>query len=340
MNRLQTKFLGVDFKNPIVTSSGCFGFGLEYRDYFDPNVLGGIVVKGLTMEPRDGNYGTRIAETPGGMLNCVGLENPGIDYFETHILKDMKEAGITTNIIANINGKTVEEYIEIAKRVEKIKEVDIIELNISCPNVKDGGMAFGANPEVAKRVEKIKEVDIIELNISCPNVKDGGMAFGANPEVAGRVTREVRKVTTKPLVIKLSPNVTDIAYIAKVVEENGADAVSLINTLLGMAIDLKTKKPLLGNTFGGFSGPAVKPVALRMVYQVYKAVNIPIVGMGGISSTEDALEFIMAGASMVSLGTGIFFNPVLPVEVAEGLQKYCEENNIENINELVGIVHR
>lgn len=305
MNRLETKFLGVDFKNPIVTSSGCFGFGLEYRDYFDPNVLGGIVVKGLTMKPRDGNYGTRIAETPGGMLNCVGLENPGIDYFETHILKDMKEAGITTNIIANINGKTVEEYIEIAKRVEQIKEVDII-----------------------------------ELNISCPNVKDGGMAFGANPEVAGRVTREVRKVTTKPLVVKLSPNVTDIAYIAKVVEENGADAVSLINTLLGMVIDLKTKKPLLGNTFGGFSGPAVKPVALRMVYQVYKAVNIPIVGMGGISSTEDALEFIMAGASMVSLGTGIFFNPVLPVEVAEGLQKYCEENNIENINELVGIAHR
>ena len=305
MNRLETKFLGVDFKNPIVTSSGCFGFGLEYRDYFDPNVLGGIVVKGLTMEPRDGNYGTRIAETPGGMLNCVGLENPGMDYFETHILKDMKEAGITTNIIANINGKTVEEYIEIAKRVEQIKEVDII-----------------------------------ELNISCPNVKDGGMAFGANPEVAGRVTREVRKVTTKPLVVKLSPNVTDIAYIAKVVEENGADAVSLINTLLGMVIDLKTKKPLLGNTFGGFSGPAVKPVALRMVYQVYKAVNIPIVGMGGISSTEDALEFIMAGASMVSLGTGIFFNPVLPVEVAEGLQKYCEENNIENINELVGIAHR
>lgn len=305
MNRLETKFLGVNFKNPIVTSSGCFGFGLEYIDYFDPNVLGGIVVKGLTMEPRDGNYGTRIAETPGGMLNCVGLENPGIDYFETHILKDMKEAGITTNIIANINGKTVEEYIEIAKRAEQIKEVDII-----------------------------------ELNISCPNVKDGGMAFGANPEVAGRVTREVRKVTTKPLVVKLSPNVTDIAYIAKVVEENGADAVSLINTLLGMAIDLKTKKPLLGNTFGGFSGPAVKPVALRMVYQVYQAVNIPIVGMGGISSTEDALEFIMAGASMVSLGTGIFFNPVLPVEVAEGLQKYCEENNIENINELVGIAHR
>lgn len=166
------------------------------------------------------------------------------------------------------------------------------------------------------------------------------MAFGANPEVAARVTREVRKVTTKPLVVKLSPNVTDIAGIAKIVEENGADAVSLINTLLGMVIDLKTKKPLLGNTFGGFSGPAVKPVAVRMVYQVYKAVNIPIIGMGGISSVEDALEFIMAGASMVSLGTGIFSNPMLPVEVAEGLQKYCEENGIENISELVGIAHR
>ena len=305
MNRLQTKFLGVDFKNPIVTSSGCFGFGLEYRDYFDPNILGGIGIKGLTLEARDGNYGTRIAETPAGMLNCVGLENPGIEYFESHILPEMKAAGITTNIIANINGKTVEEYVEIAKRAYKIKEIAVL-----------------------------------ELNISCPNVKDGGMAFGANPEVAARVTREVRKVTTKPLVVKLSPNVTDIAGIAKIVEENGADAVSLINTLLGMVIDLKTKKPLLGNTFGGFSGPAVKPVAVRMVYQVYKAVNIPIIGMGGISSVEDALEFIMAGASMVSLGTGIFSNPMLPVEVAEGLQKYCEENGIENISELVGIAHR
>ena len=277
MNRLKTNFLGVEMKNPVVTSSGCFGFGTEYKDYFDPNILGGIGIKGLTLEARDGNYGVRIAETPGGMLNCVGLENPGIEHFKNHTLKMMKQEGVNTKIIANINGKTVEEYIEIAKEVEKIKEIDIV-----------------------------------ELNISCPNVKDGGMAFGANPEVAGRVTKEVRKVLTKPLVVKLSPNVTDIAAIAKIVEENGADAVSLINTLLGMAIDIKSKKPLLGNVFGGFSGPAVKPVALRMVYQVYKAVKIPIIGMGGIASAEDALEFIMAGASVVSIGSAIFPNPMLP----------------------------
>ena len=305
MNRLKTNFLGVEMKNPVVTSSGCFGFGTEYKDYFDSNILGGIGIKGLTLEARDGNYGVRIAETPGGMLNCVGLENPGIEHFKNHTLKMMKQEGVNTKIIANINGKTVEEYIEIAKEVEKIKEIDIV-----------------------------------ELNISCPNVKDGGMAFGANPEVAGRVTKEVRKVLTKPLVVKLSPNVTDIAAIAKIVEENGADAVSLINTLLGMAIDIKSKKPLLGNVFGGFSGPAVKPVALRMVYQVYKAVKIPIIGMGGIASAEDALEFIMAGASVVSIGSAIFPNPMLPVEVIEGLEKYCKENNIENISELVGIAHR
>ena len=304
MNRLKTNFLGREFKNPMVTSSGCFGFGLEYRDYFDPNVLGGIVVKGITMEPRDGNYGTRIAETPGGMLNCVGLENPGIDYFENVIVNNIKKCGIESPIIVNINGKVIEEYVEIAKRVENIPEVDMI-----------------------------------ELNISCPNVKDGGMAFGAKPEVAGAVTKAVRAVTTKPLIVKLSPNVTDIVHIAKVVEENGADAVSLINTLLGMAIDIKKRKPVLGNTFGGFSGPAVKPVALRMVYQVYKSVNIPIVGMGGISSTEDAIEFMMAGATMVSLGTGLFSNPILPVEIKEGLERFCEENGLENIQEIVGAAH-
>ena len=304
MNKLKTNFLGKEFKNPMVTSSGCFGFGLEYKDYFDPNVLGGIVVKGITMEPRDGNYGTRIAETPGGMLNCVGLENPGIDYFENVIVKNIKSSGIESPIIVNINGKVIEEYVEIAKRVEKIPEVDMI-----------------------------------ELNISCPNVKDGGMAFGAKPEVAGAVTKAVREVTTKPLIVKLSPNVTDIVHIAKVVEENGADAVSLINTLLGMAIDIKKRKPVLGNTFGGFSGPAVKPVALRMVYQVYKSVNIPIVGMGGISSTEDAIEFMMAGATMVSLGTGLFSNPILPVEIKDGLEKFCEENGLNNIQEIVGAAH-
>lgn len=305
MNKLKTNFLNKEFKNPIITSSGCFGFGLEYKEYFDPNELGGITLKGLTIEARDGNYGVRIAETPGGMLNCVGLENPGINYFKENILPELKKQGVTTNLIANINGKVLEEYIEIAKIVETIPEIDLV-----------------------------------ELNISCPNVKDGGMAFGANPEIAGLVTREVRKVTTKPLIVKLSPNVTNIVEIAKIVEANGADAVSLINTLLGMQIDLKTRKPLLGNVMGGLSGPAVKPVAVRMVYQVYKAVNIPIIGMGGISSIEDALEFIMAGAQLISLGTGIFPNPMLPVEIRYGLEKYCEEHGLENISELVGIAHR
>ena len=305
MSSLGINFLGVDFKNPLVTSSGCFGFGMEYKDYFDPNILGGIGIKGLTLEPRDGNYGTRIAETPSGMLNCVGLENPGIEYFKKVTLPLMKKEGINTNIIANINGSTVEDYIKIAKEVENIPEIKII-----------------------------------ELNISCPNVKDGGMAFGANPEVAGRVTKEVRNVTTKPLVVKLSPNVTDIAGIAKIVEENGADAISLINTVLGMAIDIRSKKPLLGNTFGGLSGPAVKPIALRMVYQVYKAVKIPIIGMGGIASPEDALEFIMAGATLVSVGSAIFPNPLLPVEIIEGMEKYCKDNGIANISELIGIAHR
>ncbi len=286
-----------------MTASGCFGFGLEYKDYFDPNDLGAIVVKGLTLEARDGNYGTRIAETPGGMLNSVGLENPGIDHFENVIIKDIK-GKITSPIITNINGKTIEEYVEIAKRVESIEAVKAI-----------------------------------ELNISCPNVKDGGMAFGARPEVAGAVTKAVKAVTTKPVIVKLSPNVTDIVAIAKIVEENGADAVALINTLLGMSIDIKRKKPVLGNIFGGLSGPAVKPVALRMIYQVSQAVKIPVLGMGGISCVEDAIEFLMAGASAISLGTGIFMNPVLPVEIKEGLEKYCLENNLDNISEIVGAAH-
>ena len=303
MNFLKTNFAGLNLENPIMTASGCFGFGLEYKDYFDPNELGAVLIKGLTPEPREGNYGIRIAETPAGMLNSVGLENPGIDYFERETAP-LLERELKVPVIANINGKILEEYIEIAERAEAI---DVIKA--------------------------------IELNISCPNVKDGGMAFGANPDMAAKVTREVRRVTKKPLIVKLSPNVTDIAGIAKLVEAEGADALSLINTLLGMSIDINKKKPLLGNIFGGLSGPAVKPVALRMVYQVSNAVSIPLLGMGGISTAEDALEFFMAGASAISVGTGFFQNPLAAVEIKQGLINYCTENNLSNINEIVAYAH-
>ena len=303
MNFLKTKFAGLKLENPIMTASGCFGFGLEYKDYFDPNELGAVLIKGLTPEQRDGNYGIRIAETPAGMLNSVGLENPGIDYFEKETAP-LLEKELKVPVIANINGKILEEYIEIAERAEAI---DVIKG--------------------------------IELNISCPNVKDGGMAFGANPDMAAKVTREVRKVTKKPLIVKLSPNVTDIAGIARLVEAEGADALSLINTLLGMSIDINKKKPLLGNIFGGLSGPAVKPVALRMVYQVSNAVSIPLLGMGGISTTEDALEFFMAGASAISVGTGFFQNPLAAVQIKKGLIDYCAENKLSNINEIVAYAH-
>ena len=303
MNFLKMNFAGLDLENPIMTASGCFGFGLEYKDYFDPNELGAVLIKGLTPEPREGNYGIRIAETPAGMLNSVGLENPGIDYFESETAP-LLERELKVPVIANINGKILEEYIEIAERAEAI---DVIKA--------------------------------IELNISCPNVKDGGMAFGANPDMAAKVTREVRRVTKKPLIVKLSPNVTDIAGLAKLVEAEGADALSLINTLLGMSIDINKKKPLLGNIFGGLSGPAVKPVALRMVYQVSNAVSIPLLGMGGISTAEDALEFFMAGASAISVGTGFFQNPLAAVEIKQGLISYCTENNLSNINEIVAYAH-
>ncbi len=303
LNRLKTLFMGVEMENPIMTGSGCFAFGLEYRDYFNPNELGAIVLKGLTMEMRPGNNGSRIAETPAGMLNSVGLENPGIDTFEKIILPEIRKE-IKVPIVANINGKILEEYVEIARRIDNLEEVDMV-----------------------------------ELNISCPNVKDGGMAFGANPEMAATVTREVRKATKKPLMVKLSPNVTDIVKIAKITEEEGADGISLINTLLGMAIDVKSKKPVLGNIYGGLSGPAVKPVALRMVHQVSQAVSIPILGMGGIMDTEDALEFFMAGASAVSVGTAFFPNPLAALEIKEGLQKYCEDNWLSNISEIIGYAH-
>lgn len=302
-NKLKTTFLGVELENPIFTGSGCFAFGLEYIDYFDPNKLGAIVLKGLTMEIRPGNSGSRIAETPAGMLNSVGLENPGIDVFEKVTLPEIKKY-INVPLVANINGKILEEYVELTERLDKLDEIKILELNISCPNVKDGGMAFGANPEMARIV-----------------------------------TREVRKVTKKPLIVKLSPNVTDIVQIAKITEEEGADGLSLINTLLGMSIDLNTGKPVLGNIYGGLSGPAVKPVALRMIHQVSQAVSIPILGMGGIMNTEDAVEFFMAGASTISVGTAFFSNPMVALEIKEGLQKYCEEKGLSNISEIVAYAH-
>lgn len=301
-SKLNINFLGKELKNPVITSSGCFGFGEEYNNYFDVNELGAVNLKGITLNKKDGNSGVRIAETPSGMINCIGLENPGIEYFRDDIIKNIK---YSTPIILNINGSTLEEYVKVA--------------------------------EIANEIER---VDFIELNISCPNVKNGGMAFGASCESAEKTTKEVKKVLTKkPLIVKLSPNVTDIVSIAKSVEYAGADSVSLVNTFLAMKIDIKTKKPLLGNIFGGLSGAAIMPIALRMVYQVYKALNIPIVGMGGIQKYEDALEFIMAGASVVSIGSGIFSNPTLPIEIIKQINNYLEENNINNIKDLIGVAH-
>ena len=301
-SKLNINFLGKELKNPVITSSGCFGFGEEYNDYFDVNELGAVNLKGITLNKRDGNSGVRIAETPSGMINCIGLENPGIEYFRDEIIKNIR---YSTPIILNINGSTLEEYVKVA--------------------------------EIANEIDR---VDFIELNISCPNVKNGGMAFGASCESAEKTTKEVKKVLTKkPLIVKLSPNVTDIVSIAKSVEYAGADSVSLVNTFLAMKIDIKTKKPLLGNIFGGLSGAAIMPIALRMVYQVYKAVNIPIVGMGGIQKYEDALEFIMVGASIVSIGSGIFSNPTLPIEIIKQINNYLEENNINNIKDLIGVAH-
>lgn len=301
-SKLNINFLGKELKNPVITSSGCFGFGEEYNDYFDVNELGAVNLKGITLNKRDGNSGVRIAETPSGMINCIGLENPGIEYFRDEIIKNIK---YSTPIILNINGSTLEEYVKVA--------------------------------EIANEIDR---VDFIELNISCPNVKNGGMAFGASCESAEKTTKEVKKVLTKkPLIVKLSPNVTDIVSIAKSVEYAGADSVSLVNTFLAMKIDIKTKKPLLGNIFGGLSGAAIMPIALRMIYQVYKAVNIPIVGMGGIQKYEDALEFIMAGASVISIGSGIFSNPTLPIEIIKQMNNYLAENNINNIKDLIGVAH-
>lgn len=294
---------GVQMKNPVTTASGTFGFGQEYSPFIDINQLGAVVVKGTTMLPKDGNPTPRIVETPAGILNSIGLQNPGVEYVVSHYVPYFKSLEVP--IIVNISGSTVEEYALVAEKLEQA-----------------GGVAG------------------LEVNISCPNVKQGGMAFGSDPAMAAEVTAAVRGATKLPIIVKLSPNVTDIVKVAEAVAKAGADALSLINTLLGMAIDINTKRPVLGNVMGGLSGPAVKPVAVRAVWQVYQAVSLPIVGMGGISTAEDALEFILAGATAVAVGTANFVNPKATVEIVEGIEKYLVQNGISDIKTLVGAAHQ
>jgi dihydroorotate dehydrogenase (NAD+) catalytic subunit len=291
------------FKNPVLTASGTFGYGSEFDDFLDVSRLGGIVVKGTTLEPREGNPYPRMAETPSGMLNSVGLQNKGIDYFEQNIYPRI--INYTTNLIVNVNGSYIEDYIALAERIDKLEKIPAIELNISCPNVKMGGMAFGTNLDSAREV-----------------------------------TREVRAVYSRKLIVKLSPNVTNIVDFARVVEEEGADSVSLINTLLGMAIDVQRMKPSLSTITGGLSGPAVKPIALRMVWQVANAVSIPVIGMGGIMTTNDALEFLMAGASAIQIGTASFIDPQASVKILDGIENYLRTKGFSDISEIVGIINR
>ena len=290
---------GITLKNPVMTASGTYGYGLEYSDFIDLSKLGGIVVKGTTLNPRQGNPYPRMAETPSGMLNAVGLQNKGVEYFCSEIYPSIKD--IDTHMIVNVSGSTVEDYMATAERIAELDKIPAIELNISCPNVKEGGMAFG---------------------VTCAG--------------AAEVVRAVRKVYPKTLIVKLSPNVTDITEIARAVEAEGADSISMINTLLGMAIDVKSRKPILSTVTGGLSGPAVKPVALRMVWQTAKAVSIPIIGMGGISSCEDAIEFLLAGASAVQVGTYNFVDPTITTKIASGIEDYLVQNNMTDVSELIG----
>jgi len=294
---------GLQLKNPVCTASGTFGYGQEYEDVFDPALLGAVIVKGTTLEARSGNPPQRIVETPAGMLNAIGLENPGVDVFIEQYMPELRERGVT--VVANIAGNTVEEYAELARRLDSVE-----------------GIAA------------------LELNISCPNVKKGGLQFGTDPDMVYQVVHMVRRNTHLPVIPKLSPNVTDIVAIAQAAQTGGADALSMINTLMGMAVDIERRRPTLANVFGGLSGPAIKPVALRMIYQVYQQVKLPILGGGGIISTRDALEFLMVGASAVSIGTGIFVNPYLPCQVIDGLQEYAMQHGIARITELVGIAHQ
>lgn len=291
---------GISMKNPVTTASGTFGSGKEFSEFVDLNRLGAVTVKGVADQPWLGNNVPRIAETYGGMLNSVGLQNPGADYFIKNDIPFLRQ--FDTKIIVNLCGHSIEEYCNVTEMLTD------------------------------------EDVDMFELNISCPNVSAGGITFGTEPQMAEKVVSEVRKRTNKPLIVKLTPNVTDITEIAKAAVSGGADAISLINTLLGMRIDINKRKPILANKMGGFSGPAVKPVAVRMVYQVYKSVDVPIVGMGGIQNGEDAIEFIMAGATAVAVGTANFNNPTATIDVIEGIEKFMYDNNIKDLNEIRGIV--
>jgi len=299
MANLNIEIGGLRFKNPVLTASGTFGYGNEYGDFIDLSRLGGIIVKGTTLHPREGNDYPRMAETPSGMLNAVGLQNKGVDYFISEIYPEIKD--IDTRMIVNVSGSTVEEYVTCAG---KINELD--------------------------------KIPAIELNISCPNVKEGGMAFGTNCASASEVVKAVRKVYHKLLIVKLSPNVTDITEIARVVEAEGADSVSLINTLLGMAIDAEKRRPVLSTITGGLSGPCVKPIALRMVWQTAKAVKIPVIGLGGICNWKDAIEFILAGATAIQIGTYNFIDPEISVKIIDGIGEYLDRYGFQSVKDLVG----
>ena len=295
---LATEICGIKMQTPILTASGTFGFGEEFADFVDLSRLGGVMVKGTTLKPRRGNEGVRIAETPGGMLNCIGLENPGVEIFLKETLPRISKYNM--NVIVNISGGSVEDYAELAK------------------------------------ILNVEGVAAIELNISCPNVKDGGIIFGTDPKAAAAVTQAAKRSTSKPVIVKLSPNVTDIKLMAKAVEDAGADCISLINTLIGMQIDINSWRPVLGNITGGLSGGAIKPVALRMVYEVAKVVKVPVIGMGGIRNFEDAIEFFLAGASAVAIGTANFSDPLITMKIIDDLEKYLIDRNLKNISELIG----
>lgn len=299
MADLRVNIGALALKNPVMTASGTFGYGLEFEDFIDLGGLGGIIVKGTTLKPREGNDYPRMAETASGMLNCVGLQNKGVEYFCEHIYPQIKD--IDTNMIVNVSGSSPEDYAECAARIDALEKIPAIELNISCPNVKDGGMAFG---------------------VTCQG--------------ASSVVKAVRQAYHKTLIVKLSPNVTDIAEIARAVEAEGADSVSLINTLMGMAIDIERRKKVLSIGTGGLSGPAVKPVALRMVYQVAKAVKIPVVGLGGISTAKDALEFLMAGATAIEIGTANFLDPAVTIKVRDGINDWLDEHGCKDVHEIIG----